>query len=254
MQSMETIELIAAMPQEINPLLRRIGNWERGRWGAFRCYRFQIANLNCLLIECGIGFKRAAQAAEALLKDTQPRLLVSFGVAGALETELQVGDVVYIGKACSLEAGRPEKSLALASLSDAALQAAAKALKLQGAALVPGTTLTTHGSQAVRLEPGELLHPVLEMETAAIAGVAVERGIPLLSLRSISDNPQEPLPFDIGDWYNGEANLVVGSMIRTFLLRPNILPRLFKLNRNTHRAAENLAIALVAVLGQLFVG
>ncbi len=251
---METIELIAAMPQEIKPLLQGIGKWEHVRIGAFKGYHFQIFNLNCLLVECGIGFKRAAQATQALLAETKPRLLISFGVSGALEAELQVGDVVLIGSACTLEDGSPGRLLPLAPFSKAAGQAVAQALEPRGVKWVPGTTITTKGSQAVRLKPGELIHPVLDMETSAIAGVAAEQGIPLLALRSISDNPKEPLPFDIGDWFDSEDNLAVGRMIRTILLRPKLLPRLLRLNQNTNRAAENLAVALLAALGQPLIG
>jgi adenosylhomocysteine nucleosidase len=248
---MGTIGLIAAMAEEIRPLLRRAGKWERVGCGAFRCYRFQISAMDCLLVESGIGPTRAAAAARALLSLVTPRLLVSFGIAGAVEADLRIGDVIIAGKACLLEDGSPEHPLPLAPLPEAAQTAAGRALEPSGAHLYPGTTITTRGSQVVLGGPGKLVHPVLEMETAAIARIAADRGIPLLALRSISDNPGEPIPINLEGWYDEEYHLVIPKVIRVILGNPRLLPQLLKLYQNSRKAEQNLAVALMAVLDHL---
>ena len=54
------------------------------------------------------------------------------------------------------------------------------------------------------------MHPILEMETAGIAQVAAENGIPLLSIRAISDGPRAPIPFNLGEMMDEDANLRAG--------------------------------------------
>jgi len=247
----QTIGLVAAMPQEIAPLLKRIRVQERLRLGRFRSYRFTLANLDCLLIETGIGARRAGAATRTLLEALRPDLILSFGIAGAVENGLHIGDVVAGSRVYSLEDGVPGRPIALASLPPQAQQAAAHVLQDCGARLVPGTIVTTPGSQTISTRPLEFLHPVLEMETAAVAWIASERGIPLLALRAISDTPAEPIPIPIEDIYDKEYRMRTGRMIWAIVRRPGLLPRLILVERNSRRAEENAAIAVAAILTEL---
>jgi hypothetical protein len=88
------------------------------------------------------------------------------------------------------------------------------------------------------------------METAGIARVAAEQGIPILALRVVSDGPQEPIPFDLEAVTDEESNLRIGKLIEMVLRHPRIIFQSIRLIRNVERAAENAAIALVAALGQ----
>jgi adenosylhomocysteine nucleosidase len=247
---METIGLIAAMPQESKALLRCIKEWEPAMLGSFRCYRFRLLDRDCLLVQSGIGLKRAMQATHALLSATNPQFLVSFGIAGAVKDDLQIGDVVVARVTCLLEKGIPGQFLNLAPLSEAAWDAAARALRPRGARLVSGTALTTRGSQAVTPGPEEIANPVLEMETAGIAQVAAERGVSLLALRAVSDGPQAPIPLDLEVVYDEDFNLQMGQIIKAVFRHPRIILQSTRIGRNVKTAADNAAIALVAALSQ----
>jgi adenosylhomocysteine nucleosidase len=245
---MNTIGMIAAMPQESGALLRRIGEWERTMFGPFRGYRFQLFDRNCLLVQSGMGIRRAMDATRALLAATSPQFLVSFGVAGAVNDDLQIGDVVVASHTCLLDKGIPSQFQRLAPLSDAAQQAAAQALQRRGARLFSGTAITTRESQVVQLQPERMAYSILEMETAGIAQVAIEQGIPLLALRAVSDGPQAPIPFDLEAVTDEDSNLQIGKLIKTALRHPRIILQSIRLSQNVERAAKNAAIALVAVL------
>jgi adenosylhomocysteine nucleosidase len=247
---METIGLIAAMSQESDALLRCIGKREPTRLGPFRCFRFQFSDHNCLLVTSGMGLQRAAQATQALLEAINPHFLVSFGIAGAVHEDLQIGDVVVAWKTCLLEKGVPGHFWPLAALSEAAWEATAQALQPRGARLVHGTAITTRGSQVILQQTQELPNPVLEMETAGIAQVAAGKRIPLLSLRAVSDGPRAPIPFDLAALMDEEANLRIGKLIRMILRQPRILLQSRQMLQNSRKAAQNAAIALVAALSQ----
>lgn len=240
--------MIAAMPQESGALLRRIGEWERTMFGPFRGYRFRLFDRNCLLVRSGMGFRRAMDATRALLAGTSPQFLISFGVAGAVKDDLQIGDVIVARVSCLLDKGFPSQFLGLASLTDAAQQAAARALQVRGARLVSGTAITTRGSQAVPLQLETMANPVLEMETAGIARVAAEQGLPLLALRAVSDGPQAPIPFDLEAVTDEDSNLQMDKLIKMALRHPRIILQSIQLIQNVERAAKNAAIALVAAL------
>ncbi|HUH96268.1 MAG TPA: hypothetical protein VLZ89_02855 [Anaerolineales bacterium] len=247
---MATIGIIAAISQETEALLRTIGQWEPIAIGPLRAYHFRLVEREGLLIESGMGFKRAADAARALLAAGDPDFCVSFGVAGAVEDDLQIGDVVLSRSTCTLDQGRPGQFHRLASFSNAAKQAAAQALERSGARLYSGTALTTRGSQIVLRRAQTMEHPILEMETAGIAQVLEEKGIPLLSVRAISDCPREPIPFGLDGALDEDGGLRLGRMILMVMRQPRILFRSARLLQNVKRAADLAATALAAALRQ----
>ena len=247
---METIGLIAAMPQESEALLRCIKEWKRIVLGPFRGVRFQLMDRNCLLVTSGMGLKRAMDATRTLLAVASPYLLVSFGIAGAVNDDLHIGDVVVAGNTCLLDRGLPGQLQSLASLSEAAWNAAAQVLQPDGARLVPGTAITTRGSQVVLQQLEEMPHPVLEMETAGIAQVAAEMGIPLVSIRSVSDGPQSPIPFDLEAILDEKYNLRIGKLLTMVLRHPQIIFQSRQMMQNSRKAADHAARALVAALSQ----
>ncbi|MFH1523420.1 MAG: hypothetical protein ABIF04_00475 [Chloroflexota bacterium] len=248
--TMKTIGLIAAMTQESYALLRCVTKRKRTKLGSFRGFRFQLSQYNCVLVISGMGIKRATQATQALLEAIHPQLLVSFGIAGAVREDLQIGDVVVARNSCLLENGVMAQFRPLLALSEAGWNAACQALQPHGARLVHGIAITTRGSQILQHQSNELLNPVLEMETAGIAQVAAEKEIPLLSLRAVSDGPQAPIPFDIEAMMDEEANLRIGKLIKVLLRQPRILLQSRQFMQNSRKAADHAAMALVATLSQ----
>lgn len=95
-----------------------------------------------------------------------------------------------------------------------------------------------------------MAHPILEMETAGIARVAAEMGLPLVSVRSISDGPQAPIPFNLEAVLDEEANFRVGAMLRIVLRNPRIIFQSQKLMQNSEKAADHAARAVIAMLSQ----
>jgi nucleoside phosphorylase len=247
---MATIGMIAAMPQENSALLRRVGRWKRIALDTFHGYHFQLSGWDCVLVQSGIGLKRAMAATRTLLAATNPQLLVCFGIAGAVNDDLQIGDVVVVDRTCLLEKGVPGQFQPLTRLSDKAWRAAAQALQLHGARLLSGTAITTRGSQVVQLQVKDIANPVLEMETFGIAQVAAEKGIPLMSIRSISDGPQSPIPFDLDVMMDEQYNFRIGKIFTAVLRRPQILLQSRHLIQNSRKAADHAAIALLAALDQ----
>ena len=178
---MEIIGIIAAMPQESQAVLRLIEQRNCSDLGPYRCYHFRLSDRACWLLTSGMGIVRAAQATHALVEAASPQLLVSVGIAGAVNEDLEIGDVIVSRDTCVMEKGLAGPFQPLARLSEAARQATERALQPGGAKVYPGIAVSTHGGQLAQAEQAKLIHPILEMETMGIAGVAAEKGIPLLS-------------------------------------------------------------------------
>ena len=242
------IGLIAAMPRESTALLRLSGPWQRVALESLPAYLFTISGQECVLVTSGMGIRRARDATRRLVDMISPRLLISFGIAGAVESNLEIGDVVLAKAFLQQNQGVIGPVMPLAAWPDSAQGAAGKALASLGAHLFTGTAITTGGLQLSADRLGGLAHPVLEMETAGIAEVAADNGIPLLSLRSISDGPRAPVPVDLGEVMDENANLIASKLLKLVLRNPRLLLQSRRMMRNSRLAADNAAIALVAAL------
>ena len=248
---MVTIGLIAAMPLESAALLRHVTDWQPITIGRLRGQRFELQEKACLMVTSGMGVQRAREAAGILVERFSPGILISFGIAGAVEADLEIGDVVLCDAFCHLQMRSLGAHTLLASWPAAAYQAASESLASRGKKLFRGTAITTGGSQLAASQLDGIAHPVLEMETAGIASLAAEKGLPLLSLRAISDGPSAPIPFDLAEMMDENANLRTDRLIKAILLHPRILFQSMRMRRNSVVAADYAALALHSALSHL---
>lgn len=247
---METIGLIAAMPLESSAFLRCIKDWKQIAMNARRGTIFMLPGKTCVLVTSGMGVRRASEAATSLVEEYSPSMLISFGIAGAVEANLEIGDVVLAEAVYQLDHGDIGPRSMLKPWPEVLWEVAVRTLAGRGRHLFRGTAVTTSGSQVSADKLEGMQHPILEMETAGIAQVAADKGIPLLSLRAISDGPCAPIPFDLGEVMDEDANLRAGRLIKVFLRHPRIIFQSMQMRRNANLAADYAAIALIAALSQ----
>lgn len=249
----KTIGLIAAMPEEIAPLISRVGPVTREKLTGFRLYRFTSGGKDVVLIESGIGAQRAEQATRALLGVTTPDVILNFGFGGAALPGPNVGDIVladrlllYKDQLFTDQAGlSPVLTEELATCLD--LQCRGKSFRMHRGTFVTSGEII--GKQTLAgLLPATATTPVLEMETAAVARVASERKVPLAAIRAISDGAEEELDFSIADITDREMRISVRKVLWTIARKPRIIPQLVRLGKNSRRAGENLATVVLAVL------
>jgi len=93
--------------------------------------------------------------------------------------------------------------------------------------------------------------PVVEMESAAIALVAAESGIPLIGLRSVSDPAGEELGFSLDEFCDSRLRIRPWRVLLTILRKPRIIPQLIRLAGNSRIAAGSLTAAMKELLARL---
>ena len=249
-----SIGVVAAMPQEIAPLLRRIGGYRRERAAGFNLYRFAIAGVPVTLIESGMGPRHAAAATAALIQHAAPSCLLNFGFAGGVLQGTAVGDLVLAQQVRFLEDGRlndvPQPDSALSRRVVQALAAAPVTLRL--GSFITAAVITEKKALSGLLETG-MEHPVLEMETAALLRVASAAGIPVVALRGISDAADEELGFSLEEFCDAQLRIRVARVLRTIACKPWIIPQLIRLSGNTRLAGGDLALGAELALRALCV-
>ncbi len=244
---MPTIGLLAAMPSESSALLHLLPAFERINIGGFRAARFETSSNHCILLTSGMGMENAGRGARLLIDSFHPDVLVSFGIAGAVRPDLQIGDVVMAERSARLENGAPASLQLLFSLPADTVEKVRHTLETCPAHLLNGTALTTRGSQW--LEPSqELPNPILEMETEGIRPVAVKAALPLLVIRSISDGPLAPVPINLEKAMDANYHLRPAQLLLQVLKRPRILLQANSMLRNSRLVADHAALAVSTLL------
>jgi adenosylhomocysteine nucleosidase len=247
------IGLVAAMPEEIGPLLKMVDGVTRESVGGFPLYRFTYGAENICLVESGMGPQRAAAATTALIAAAAPGLIINFGFAGGVTNGLATGDIAVASGAADCSTSGVTS---LPGISERHRERAIALLNGRradgGYRSVLATFLTAGQIQnkrelAARL-PGGSGEYLLDMETTAVVRTAVAAGIPVLAVRAISDGANEELGFSIDEFTDETMTVRIGKVLKTVARKPWIIPQLIRLAGNVRLAGAHLADAVVTVL------
>ena len=178
----------------------------------------------------GIGRANAEKSVRKFLAENSPERVLTCGFAGGLNPALKIGDVVFqIGNRQS-------------AIENELLAAGAKPAKIHCADRIATTVAE---KKALRAETGA---NVVEMESAAIHAVCVERGIPCATIRVISDTADEDLPLDFNALARPDKSLDFGKLAWAIVKSPGKIGALMQLQKKTSFAAKQLAAVLEKIV------
>jgi adenosylhomocysteine nucleosidase len=224
------IAILGAMPEEIAALLSALDGRSESHVGGHEVHSGELEGKPVLIVRCGIGKVNAAAVAQLLVL-RQPRALIFTGVAGAVDPELRVGDIVVasdalqhdvdvtaLGYEPGLVPGEPFSWQSDPRLVDLAVAAAAELPEVR---VVTGRVVS--GDQFVA-DPGRTSSlrerfgaSCVEMEGAAVAQVCARAGVPFVIIRSISDSADHDAQVSFREFTvlaAGRAKRLVREMVR----------------------------------------
>ncbi len=212
----KSIAIIAAMPIELSPLL---GKRQPQLVDGVELFELPEA----AVAVGGIGEARARHAAEVVIDQAQPKLLVSAGLAGAVSPQLKVGDVGRIREVVDVTTGEryptPGGDWVLATSQDVS-----DSIEKQGMSAKYGAD-------------------VVDMEGAAVAQVARERGLEFAALKSISDDASFVMP-PLNRFIDGNGRFDTQRFLVYIAIHPKWWSTLGKIRQNSKIASANLCQAV----------
>jgi nucleoside phosphorylase len=227
------IAVTFALPAESTEFLRRLNNRSRTDRNGIPTIRGAINNREVEVFHTGVGEKVCRQRLAKFLKDQRFVCLISTGFAGALNDQLRVGDLLLAKNFSTVELNKGRSSFS--------------ELRIRPADLITLPHLIDSTEERIRIARNSGAAAV-DMETEFIARACAEHGIPLLSLRAISDTPREPFPIAPEILFNLERQRTDIAALATFLVaHPSRIPRLIQFARRIARVRKILTSALVAV-------
>jgi len=203
--------------------------------------------LTMLVMETGVGRANVVRALDWLMaKPTlervayEPGLLIFAGFAGALTSELHVGDIVLADEVVDEHGCRWQTTW------PGALPEGRWSPPLHRGRVLSVDRLVAAAEEKRQL--GELHQSsAVDMESAIFAERCAKVGMPFACVRAISDEATTPLSPELASMLSGGA-ASPWSVVRTLARRPGMLPELLRLARDTKHASKQLALALGELL------
>lgn len=214
------IAIMGAMPEEIEPLLKKLENVSAVIYAANTYYEGTYKGQEVVVAYSKIGKVFATLTATMLIEKFGCDLLLFSGVAGAISDDLNIGDLIIAEGLCQHDLditafGHPYGYVPEGEVcipTDLALRNVAKEIaREKGLTLKEGVIAT--GDQFVA-DPerkawiGKTFNAdALEMEGAAVAVVCSALNIPFFILRAISDTADMDAGFDFDAFLESSAKI-----------------------------------------------
>ena len=250
------IAVLCAIRQEISPLVACMNVSKKFSIDEIPFYQGDLNGQSLMLVQGGIGRDNAIRATSCLLESTSVDLLISAGIAGGIKQGLNVGDLVvaeHVGYTRQVDFDVEKLQLESDFVcKEEIIQLARQCSSVIESKLHLGNLLTvdkviSKASTKRRIgEQNSFL--AVEMESAAVAEVACERGVEFAAIRSISDDIDDDLHLDYDNMISDEGKVKVGNIALSVLKNPQKLAHLSRLNKQTRSAAKSLSYFMTKLI------
>jgi adenosylhomocysteine nucleosidase len=205
-------------------------------------------NERCLVDIGGMGRARA-EAATTRLLDRGATAIVSWGIAGGLDPELEPGTVVIPefvvdGKSGRLQTDVGWRDRLLAKIESVVPSSSGPMFHADGVVTSPARKNELHerwGAVAV------------DMESAGVAGAAQDAGVPWLVVRVVGDVADQALPKAVTQIIDENGRLRAGAVVG-LVLRPRLWLTLIALGRANAAAGRSMRRVWAAAAPDLALG
>jgi adenosylhomocysteine nucleosidase len=197
------IGVIGPTEREIMPFIGKISNKEFSEHAMLKFYSGDYEGIEVVSVFCGVCKVNAAIATQILINKFEVTHIVLTGVAGALNRQLTIGDIVISSEVAYHDVARGilteyhpwmediyfKPDIELLKLCENI----ANSLSIQGKChigrIITGEGFITHNERTSLIEHFNPL--CVDMESASVAHTCYVNNIPFIVIRSMSDNADE---------------------------------------------------------------
>ncbi len=214
------IAIMGAMPEEIAPILERLDDVQEVNYAKNKYYKAKYNNIDVVVAYSKIGKVFSTLTAATMLQIFACDVLLFTGVAGAVNDELKIGDLIVATKLPQHDLditifGHPYGYVPEGSVfveTDQDLRALAKLVAKEMDIDIKEGIIAT-GDQFIASQErkgfiADTFHAdALEMEGASVAVVCDALDVPFFILRSISDSADMDASFNFEEFVESSAKI-----------------------------------------------
>lgn len=186
----------------------------------------RLCRQNLVFLQTGMGCENTDKRLRTFIREQSVSAVLGVGLAGALSTALEIGDLV-VGQ----EIRGPSLIVPPATITKVAQQMQSNGLRIHLGTIITQNqmTCTAEGKRQIAVSMGLNSVGCVDMESWAIARVCQESGIPYVIVRCISDLMNEDLPLDFNRFRLPDGNLDDRRIVISALMHPSCIGGLWKL-------------------------
>lgn len=219
-------------PSKVKPAMYS----DKGDIGLPLYYGARINNVSLVIALAGIG-DNAGKSTSRLLEFMPFGHAIIVGVAGGIDPDLKIGDVVVPTLVTDLDTGK-------------SYEPTLRAGKANCGTLLTSSTVLTDEQRLMDLGADGIA--AIDMETATIARACSDKGVPWSVYRGISDLlPGGPVNNEIIKLVHSDGTTNLGAVSKYLLGNPSRVKVLTQLGRDTALAARAAARAALAAVKTL---
>lgn len=215
---MTKLAIMGAMEEEIEPLLAHFKNVNIVEFANNKYYEVNYNGLDIVIAYSKIGKVFASLTATTMIEKFGCDTLLFSGVAGAINPELKIGDLIIADKLCQHDLditafGHPNGFVPGGSVfvetSDKLRDIAKEVAKENDLKVIEGTIATgdqfVHSVERKDFIESTFKADALEMEGASVAVICDALNVPFFVLRAISDSADGGADIDFDEFLKSSA-------------------------------------------------
>jgi adenosylhomocysteine nucleosidase len=248
------IGILAPMPSELRPVVKRLGlrravSGDAGRAGRAGgdAYEGRVGDVSVLAAMAGMGPDAAAAATRRMLDGGGIDHVVVVGIAGGIADGQAIGDVVPVDVVIDDRTGAEYRPHPLGDGEGADPGARPAA---GGGSLHTSPEFIADAERVAALRAQGVV--ALDMETAAVAAVCEERGVPWSVFRTISDRASDGLADEaVFGLAHPDGTPDLRAVARFVVRHPTRIPHLLRLGRDMTIATKSAASAAATAIERI---
>ena len=224
---MKKLAIMGAMEEEIEPLLAHFDSVNVVEFANNKYYEVSYKGLDIVIAYSKIGKVFASLTATTMIEKFGCETLLFSGVAGGINPELKIGDLIIASKLCQHDLditafGHPHGFVpggkVFVETSKALNDIAKEVANENGLKVIEGCIATgdqfVHSSERKEFIESTFKADALEMEGASVAVVCDALNIPFFILRAISDTADMDAGFDFDEFLKSSAKNSADYLIK----------------------------------------
>jgi adenosylhomocysteine nucleosidase len=197
----------------------------------FDLFRANIERNEVTVLLTGMGGENAGNAMRTVPFEGND-VVISTGLAGALDAKLALGEIVVART--SRVANEKTRAESNSALLDLAVAVGARTVDVF--LTVQAIVATANEKEALSASGN-----VVEMETSYVLAEAAKRHVPAVAVRAISDSADEDLPVDFERIADSRGHVKVGGLLKELAMHPYRLAPLVRFGQQSRASSVALA-------------
>ena len=224
---MTKLAIMGAMEEEIEPLLAHFDNINVIEFANNKYYEVNYKGLDIVVAYSKIGKVFASLTATTMIEKFGCDTLLFSGVAGGINPELKIGDLIIADKLCQHDLditafGHPNGFVpggkVFVETTKSLRETAKKVASENNLKVIEGTIATgdqfVHSNERKDFIQSTFNADALEMEGASVAVVCDALNVPFFILRAISDTADMDAGFDFDEFLKSSAKNSADYLIK----------------------------------------